>query len=411
MKLATAPSGGELSSSMGGLKLLTRVMNAWAIRAEQLSEEAHAAIAQAVVRDSVLPGAWALAAVTLGSFPDLLTSEMSNAVIKEADDGSRDDAVLQMAKSLGVECQRFLVQLRQERGRLKAAAKAVEVLQLQDLFPDAGYLWRQEALEAAIEKGRREAVVGLGCEEVRLRGRCVDGLLQCGEVELAVDLADAWAVGIPEDVRKANAERAKAEVPYLRLPPDVDVQLVATEASIEGMRGILLDASVIGVDLECNMGTGAPTLLQLATLRQAFLVDLQVVGSWPSFATAMQDVCSGPARKVGFGIAEDLGKLSKSFPSLTAAACAAPLSDLRDVEAQLRSLESGIGKKRAREGISLSALAEKYLGKPLDKAFQVGDWSHRPLSQARMHYAALDAWVPVKVYEAVQTSPDRKSVV
>lgn len=164
------------------------------------------------------------------------------------------------------------------------------------------------------------------------------------------------------------------------------------------------------------MGTGAPTLLQLATLRQAFLVDLQVVGSWPSFATAMQDVCSGPARKVGFGIAEDLGKLSKSFPSLTAAACAAPLSDLRDVEAQLRSLESGIGKKRAREGISLSALAEKYLGKPLDKAFQVGDWSHRPLSQARMHYAALDAWVPVKVYEAVQTSPpqpqpDRKSVV
>ncbi|CAE7869056.1 EXD3 [Symbiodinium sp. KB8] len=424
VKLATAPSGGELSSSMGGLKLLTRVMNAWAIRAEQLSEEAHAAIAQAVVRDSVLPGAWALAAVTLGSFPDLLTSEMSNAVIKEADDGSRDDAVLQMAKSLGVECQRFLVQLRQERGRLKAAAK---VLQLQDLFPDAGYLWRQEALEAAIEKGRREAVVGLGCEEVRLRGRCVDGLLQCGEVELAVDLADAWAVGIPEDVRKANAERAKAEVPYLRLPPDVDVQLVATEASIEGMRGILLDASVIGVDLECNMGTGAPTLLQLATLCQAFLVDLQVVGSWPSFATAMQDVCSGPARKVGFGIAEDLGqkespgafgrhvetcgnvslvgKLSKSFPCLTAAACAAPLSDLRDVEAQLRSLESGIGKKRAREGISLSALAEKYLGKPLDKAFQVGDWSHRPLSQARMHYAALDAWVPVKVYEAVQTSP------
>ena len=68
-----------------------------------------------------------------------------------------------------------------------------------------------------------------------------------------------------------------------------------------------------------------------------------------------KDVCSGPARKVGFGIAEDLGqrespgafgrhvetcgnvslvgKLSKSFPSLTAAACAAPLSDLRDVEA------------------------------------------------------------------------------
>ena len=66
------------------------------------------------------------------------------------------------------------------------------------------------------------------CQEVRLRGRCVDGLLQCGEVsscellpaypipavtevELAVDLADAWGVGIPEAVRHENAERAKAE--------------------------------------------------------------------------------------------------------------------------------------------------------------------------------------------------------
>lgn len=105
-------------------------------------------------------------------------------------------------------------------------------------------------------------------------------------MELAVDLADAWAVGIPEDVRKANAERAKAEAAFSQLlwcsvmfpgggalpPPSPRCRRstgryggrtllrpwlakTATEtnpkqASIEGMRGILLDASVIGVDLD-----------------------------------------------------------------------------------------------------------------------------------------------------------------
>ena len=84
--------------------------------------------------------------------------------------------VVRLSKGTQAELATFARELRnraawQERGRLKAAAKAVEatahdlacncdrlagvgffgdqVLQLQDLFPDAGYLWRQEALNSS----------------------------------------------------------------------------------------------------------------------------------------------------------------------------------------------------------------------------------------------------------------------
>ena len=82
--------------------------------------------------------------------------------------------------------------------------------------------------------------------------------------------------------------------------------------------------------------------------------------------------------------------------------------------------------------MGLSAVAEAVLGKPLDKAMQasthasrsltidrklviaqhrcllapltspqVSDWDRRPLSARQVHYAALDAHVTVRIYEAM----------
>ena len=39
----------------------------------------------------------------------------------------------------------------------------------------------------------------------------------------------------------------------------------------------------------------------------------------------------------------------------------------------------------------LSGLAEVVLGRPLNKRTRMSDWEQRPLSQAQLHYAALDA--------------------
>jgi len=50
---------------------------------------------------------------------------------------------------------------------------------------------------------------------------------------------------------------------------------------------------------------------------------------------------------------------------------------------------------------SLSSVADHLLGVPLDKQFQRSDWRRRPLDRAQLDYAALDAVVALRVYQAL----------
>ena len=48
--------------------------------------------------------------------------------------------------------------------------------------------------------------------------------------------------------------------------------------------------------------------------------------------------------------------------------------------------------------MSLTAMAESTVGKPLNKALQTSDWGARPLSPKQLQYAALDAHVCLQIY-------------
>lgn len=52
--------------------------------------------------------------------------------------------------------------------------------------------------------------------------------------------------------------------------------------------------------------------------------------------------------------------------------------------------------------LSLTGLAELYLGKPLDKRVRLSDWERRPLTRAQLEYAALDAFVLVHILAKMQ---------
>jgi len=170
--------------------------------------------------------------------------------------------------------------------------------------------------------------------------------------------------------------------------------------------------AVVGFDAEFLLGEGSPCLLQLATVGEAFLVDLLALGASGALATALEAVLlDASVAKVGFDGANDLRKIVRHFPVL-ANACrgATPVEDVGRMEAERRSKELNISRKHASQGLSLSSVAEQVFGKPLDKSLQVCDWGCRPLSEGQKRYAALDAFVPAWAYTAVRQPSGAGSV-
>lgn len=59
-----------------------------------------------------------------------------------------------------------------------------------------------------------------------------------------------------------------------------------------------------------------------------------------------------------------------------------------------------------RQIAGLSHVAERILGKPVDKAMQVSNWEIRPLSKAQIKYAAQDAHILLLLHDRMFDDPD-----
>ena len=57
-------------------------------------------------------------------------------------------------------------------------------------------------------------------------------------------------------------------------------------------------------------------------------------------------------------------------------------------------------KGRAKD-LGLSSLAACTLGRPVNKAMQTSDWRKRPLSDAQLRYAAIDAHVGLRIFQHI----------
>lgn len=136
---------------------------------------------------------------------------------------------------------------------------------------------------------------------------------------------------------------------------------------------------VLGFDTETRPTfrkgkVNAPSLIQLATERAVYLIQL----SWLPFGPHLAEVLADPAIiKAGVGIRDDMRQLAKVHAFEPAG-----LVDLGNV-ARAHKLSSQ----------GLRTLAANFFGWRISKGSQCSNWSLMQLSQRQIAYAATDAWI------------------
>jgi hypothetical protein len=144
------------------------------------------------------------------------------------------------------------------------------------------------------------------------------------------------------------------------------------------------------------------SVLQLSSKQEAFVLDLLNLCQQSSCQddlpmTATEHFLSDTLSKlfnsvdiavVGFGVIQDLSKLSFSYPHMP---CFRQFESVIDFQSFSRS---ALGKNFKAEQInSLQKLVAVLLRKRLDKTEQCSDWEERPMRASQVEYAALDAAV------------------
>eukprot|EP00930_Biecheleria_cincta_P044549 TRINITY_DN30651_c0_g1_i1.p1 TRINITY_DN30651_c0_g1~~TRINITY_DN30651_c0_g1_i1.p1 ORF type:complete len:645 (-),score=109.55 TRINITY_DN30651_c0_g1_i1:159-2093(-) len=159
---------------------------------------------------------------------------------------------------------------------------------------------------------------------------------------------------------------------------------------------------VVGFDAEWQPCTSTSSrrpiaLLQLAFRRSVWLFDMMALRQNRELETRTAELLrrtmtASQLFKVGFGIECDLARLVESFPlAMEEGACS--LLDLQSLAAAALPGTNLTG--------GLSGLCRFVMGKTLDKSQQTSDWECRPLTHAQITYAAQDAHVCVRLFDAL----------
>lgn len=123
-------------------------------------------------------------------------------------------------------------------------------------------------------------------------------------------------------------------------------------------------------------------LFQLATHTDAYLIRLHHVTNFDLIKDVIENK---DALKVGVAIRDDLNQLKKTFKFEPAGF----------VELQT------VAKAKGLQNMGLRGMTEEVLGSGLSKAAKITNWESPRLTEAQILYAATDAWVGLKIYEAI----------
>jgi hypothetical protein len=172
---------------------------------------------------------------------------------------------------------------------------------------------------------------------------------------------------------------------------------------------------IIGMDCEWtqhNLLDDNASTFQIATRERVFivatksLVDLLDDNLVNRFGDLV--LFSETLIKLGFEFSQDGEKLANLFPLLKPrfANFVKDVINLDKIAEKCHQKNPEILSLSNSKGVtkpSLSKLTMTCLGKPLDKRECMSNWDNKPLRQAQLNYAALDAFVLIKIHDFIQS--------
>lgn len=163
------------------------------------------------------------------------------------------------------------------------------------------------------------------------------------------------------------------------------IVLAQTPAAARKAVRFLADQKLVGFDTETRPAfrkgqNHKVALLQLSTSEVCFLIRLNRVGLFPELKAFLE---SPDVTKIGLSTSDDFHGLRK-------------LGELEPqgfVELQSLVRRHGIG------DAGLSKIYAQCFGKRISKSQQLSNWEAVELTAPQQHYAALDAWACLKIYQ------------
>lgn len=200
------------------------------------------------------------------------------------------------------------------------------------------------------------------------------------------------------EVTLSRRQIAESELPVFRGISLGDITLVDSVEKVATALASLLSSQVVGFDTESKptfrkgeVSTG-PHLVQLATDKHVFLFPVSFM---ENHAALKQILAARNVLKVGFGLGNDRSALRSRLDI--------ELDNVLDLGEVLR----GSGHRGT---VGAKVAVAHYFGEKLIKSKRVGtsNWASRRLDERQMLYAANDAHVALKIYQAWSQDTSRQ---
>jgi len=169
------------------------------------------------------------------------------------------------------------------------------------------------------------------------------------------------------------------------------IHLIQGDAELEGLKTTLSSVGLLGFDTETKPSfrkgeVYGVALVQLATADEAFLIRMQKVSTF----TILKEIFENEQIvKVGVAIRDDLKQLQKIFPFAPA----------HFVELQT------VAKSHNLKNMGLKGMTEEVLGATISKGAKITNWEASELTPQQILYAATDAWIGLRLYQALRARP------